>query len=81
MGKVDIAAAILQLSVKETSQKALEEKTGISSKNLAEHLKTLQSKKLVSISKADGKVRMTKRGSQFLDLYNSIHSKYLTVSA
>lgn len=81
MGKVDIAAAILQLSVKEASLKVLEERTGISAKNLAAHLKTLESKNLITLSKADGKAKITKRGVQFLDLYNSIHSKYLTASA
>ena len=80
MGKVDIAARILEFASKEPSLKLLEAKMDLSNKVLDDNLKLLTSKDLIGISKTDKKVSITKRGTKFLELYNSIHAKYLTVS-
>ena len=81
MGKVDVAAMILDLASSEILAQDLKAKVDISSKSFGEQLRTLESRKLVRISGGERKVRITKRGSQFLDLYNSIHTRYLTVPA
>lgn len=77
MGKVDVAAAILKLGLKEIPKKALKEKTGLAPDELEKYLRMLESKGLAAV--ASGKIVTTKRGMQFLELYSSIHSKYLTV--
>ena len=79
MGKVDIAAAILDFGLKAISAKSLKEKTGLGTEELEGHLKLLESRGLATIT--EGKIVTTKRGIQFLDLYSSIHSKYLSVPA
>ena len=79
MGKVDVAAMILDVASKEILARDLEAKVNISSKSFTEQLKTLESRKLIRISPSERKVKITKRGIQFLELYNSIHTRYLTV--
>jgi predicted transcriptional regulator len=79
MGKVDIAATILEFGLKGISAKSLGEKTALDTKELERHLKVLESKGLAAI--AEDKIVTTKRGIQFLDLYSSMHSKYLSVPA
>lgn len=84
LGKVDIAAAILKLSSKGVSKQVLENRTNLSASLLQEYLDLLKSKQLISIQ-VEGKdrtaiVKTTKRGTRFLNLYDSINVKYLTVS-
>ena len=81
MGKVDNAAAILELAMNQTALKVLQEKCNLSRGELEEHLKMLVSKDLIIIAPGDKKVMVTKRGVQFLDLYKSMRSRYLTVPA
>ena len=81
MGKVDVAAMILDVASEEILARDLEAKVNISSKSFTEQLKTLESRKLIRISPTERKVKITKRGAQFLQLYNSIHTRYLTVAA
>lgn len=82
MGKVDIAAAILEFVIEESSSKDLEKKMILSSKVFNEQLKLLESKDLIRFTKADKSlVKITRRGEQFLNLYGTIHAKYLTVPA
>jgi predicted transcriptional regulator len=81
MGKVDLAAGILELAMDETSAQSLRKKMDIAPKTLEDQLQMLKSKKLVD-STNDGKaIRTTKRGTQFLELYRSIHARYLTIQA
>lgn len=81
VGKVDLAASILQLVSKETSPDLLLEKLHLSSKILDEQIRMLKSRDLITVSKGGKSVSITKRGRRFLDLYDSIHSRYLTVQA
>ena len=78
MGKVDTAALILELASEEISPEILQDKMELASKTLDEHLKMLESKGLLDVS--DKSVITTRRGAKFLELYKSIHQKYLTVS-
>ena len=78
MGKVDTAALILELASEEISQEILQDKMELAPKTLEEHLRVLESKGLLGVSNKT--VITTKRGSKFLELYKSIHQKYLTVS-
>jgi predicted transcriptional regulator len=78
MGKVDLAARILGLASDGRSLKTVEERSGLSHKELEDNLKVLISKDLIMSD--EKKISITKRGVQFLNLYNSIHSKYLKVS-
>jgi predicted transcriptional regulator len=80
-GKVDLAAAILELALKETPFHAIQERMNLSPTTFGQHVRMLQSKALIDVSKADKKVRITKRGAQFLDLYKSIRARYLTIHA
>lgn len=86
LGKVDVAAAILEFTIKGESKQDLETKLNMSADALEEYLVLLKSKDLVSIQSSDKKhlgaamVRITKRGIQFLNLYSSMNMKYLTVS-
>ena len=79
-GKVDLTAAILELAVKESPMQSIQERLSISSADFSKHLQKLESKALISVSKPD-KVKITKRGIQFLDLYNSIRARYLSIPA
>jgi predicted transcriptional regulator len=79
MGKVDTAASILELAQVETLPEILQDKLEIPHRVLQEHLKMLESKGLIDVSKAN--IVTTKRGTKFLELYKSIHQKYLTVPA
>jgi predicted transcriptional regulator len=81
MGKVDLAAGILELALNETSVQSLQKKMDVTSKTLEEQLRMLESKKLVDSLKAGKTIRTTKRGTKFLELYKSIHARYLTVQA
>jgi CTP-dependent riboflavin kinase len=81
MGKVDLAASILEFALIEISLRSLQEKLHLSSKVLDGELKMLKEKDLVDISPDGRIVSATKRGTQFLDLYKSIHAKYLSVHA
>ncbi|HKU48818.1 MAG TPA: winged helix-turn-helix domain-containing protein [Nitrososphaera sp.] len=81
MGKVDTAASILELALKETSSDLLQAKTNLSPKLLGEQLRMLKVKDLLEISGSGEKVKITKRGMQFLDLYRSIHARYLRIPA
>jgi predicted transcriptional regulator len=88
LGKVDAAAAILEVCNKEASRRELENKTIVPARQLDEYLTMLVSKKLITtirsgIDKKDSEaiIRITKRGIQFLDLYKSMNIRYLTVSA
>jgi predicted transcriptional regulator len=81
IGKVDLAAAILELAMNEISREHVQERLGLSTRDADEQLKLLKSKDLIDISKTGKSLNITKRGTQFLDLYKSIHAKYLTVSA
>ncbi|MGI0037100.1 MAG: winged helix-turn-helix domain-containing protein [Nitrososphaera sp.] len=80
-GKVDLAAAILELALKETPLQSIQERTNLSPTDFRQHLQMLESKALVDVSKADRKLKITKRGAQFLDLYRSIRARYLSVPA
>lgn len=79
MGKVDLAATILGLASDGSSLKTVEERSGLSHREFEENLKALISKDLIISDEKS--ISITKRGVQFLNLYNSIHSKYLKVSA
>ena len=80
LGKVDLAAGILELAMNETSMQSLQEKIGLSSRSIATQVKMLSSKKLVDTLDAGKTVRITKRGIQFLDLYKSIRARYLPIA-
>jgi predicted transcriptional regulator len=79
MGKVDTAALILELASEKISSEILQDKTELAPKTLDEHLKMLESKGLLGVS--DKSVIITERGTKFLELYRSIHQKYMTVSS
>ncbi len=85
MGKVDIAAAILEFALKGLSLQDLQARMSVSRGTLEENLTLLKSKDLISFQKGSKKepttiVRTTKRGIQFLNMYNSMSVKYLTIS-
>ena len=85
MGKVDIAAAILEFTLNGLSLQDLQARMNVSRGALEENLTLLKSKDLVSFQKGSKKdpitiVRITKRGIRFLSMYNSISVKYLTVA-
>ena len=81
MGKVDLAAGILELALDEASVQSLQKAIDLTPKALEDQLRMLKSKKLIEDFNAGKTIRATKRGTQFLELYKSIHAKYLTVSA
>jgi predicted transcriptional regulator len=80
-GKVDVVAAILELCKDDFSKKALQ-KTGLASDMLNEQLALLESKHLIRILRdKQGKeesIKTTERGIKFLELYQSIMTRYLT---
>jgi predicted transcriptional regulator len=80
MGKIDIAAIILELALEGTSAKSIQDKTGLPRSVLDEHLKMLVSRGLIGVSTTKN-VKITKRGSKFLDMYNSIRTRYLKIPA
>ena len=79
-GKVDLTAAILELALKGIPSQSIQEKMNISPTDFGKHLRMLESKALINVSKP-GRVKITKRGIRFLDLYNSIHARYLSIPA
>jgi hypothetical protein len=81
MGKVDLAAGILELALNETSVQSLQKKMDLTPKTLDDQVRMLKSKKLVDSLGSGKTIRTTKRGTQFLDLYKSIHARYLTIQA
>ena len=81
MGKVDLAAGILELATDEVSVQSMQKKIDVTPKALDDQLRVLKSKKLIEDFNAGKTIRATKRGTQFLELYKSIRAKYLTVQA
>jgi len=88
LGKIDTAASILELTTEGASKQYLKNRTNLSADVLEEYLTMLGSKDLVRILKARGgkedaaaTIKITKRGIQFLNLYNSVTAKYLTLPA
>jgi hypothetical protein len=88
LGKVDTAASILELTADGASKQYLKNRMDLSAGELEDCLTMLGSKNLVRILKAKGvkedavaTIKITKRGIQFLDLYHSITTKYLTLPA
>jgi predicted transcriptional regulator len=79
-GKVDLTAAFLELALTESPTQSIQERLNISSADFSKHLQILESKALISVSPPD-KVKITKRGMQFLELYNSIRARYLSLPA
>lgn len=79
-GKVDLTAALLELALTEIPAQSIQERLGLSPTDFGKHLLMLESKALISVSKPS-KVKITKRGMQFLDLYNSISARYLSIPA
>ncbi|MCI0565469.1 MAG: hypothetical protein MN733_43950 [Nitrososphaera sp.] len=83
LGKVDIAAAILEFGKSGASLNELQRVMSLSASLLKQHLDLLRSKDLITV-KNDQKVgtfvKTTKRGIQFLNLYNSMSVKYLKVT-
>lgn len=77
-GKVDVTAAILELALKETPLQFIQERTNLSPTDFRQHLHMLKSKALIEVSMKK-KVKITKRGTQFLDLYKSVKARYLTI--
>jgi len=85
VGKIDLAAAILESSIKGSSKQALQNKLDITSNLLDEYLQMLSSKNLVRIwkdkeRKSEG-IKTTERGERFLELYDSIKTRYLTTKS
>jgi len=80
--KVDLVAAILDFSIQGASKRALQSQVKISSSMLDRYIQTLLSKDLVSIledkSGKNQSIKTTERGEKFLQLYDSIRSRYLT---
>lgn len=83
MGKVDDAAALLELSMKVASLRELARKLDIAHEQLEETITLLESKELIRLrhKNKDTGVHITDRGLKFLDLYNSLRSKFLMVPA
>lgn len=83
-GKIDTVAEILRFTADGSSKKALQDKTGLTSDLLDKYLVLLESKNLVRILRDEkGKsesVKATERGIKFLDLYDAMHVKYLSIS-
>jgi predicted transcriptional regulator len=85
-GKVDDAASILRLirTVKGLSSKELKTKIELSPELVNYHLNMLVSKKLAELIDAKDRredhqvIRITDRGTKFLELYEAIKIKYLT---
>jgi predicted transcriptional regulator len=75
LGKVDLAAVLLELVMNETSVQSLHERSGLSSRSIATQIKMLKTKKLVDTLNAGRTVKITERGIQFLDLYKT--SRYV----
>jgi len=86
LGKVDIAAAILEFTLNGLSLQDLQARMNVSRGALEENLALLKSKDLITFQNKGSKkdpitiVRITKRGIRFLSMYNSISVKYLTVA-
>jgi DNA-binding MarR family transcriptional regulator len=83
MGKVDDAAAILELSTDDRSLGELARKLKTSRDELNTILTLLESKQLIRLRRKanDIRVDITERGIKFLDLYNSLKSKFLKIPA
>jgi hypothetical protein len=79
-GKVDLTAAFLELALTDTPLQSIQERMSISPADFRKHLRMLESKALISVSEQD-RVKISKRGLQFLDLYNSIRTRYLSIPA
>ena len=84
-GKVDLVAAILESSIDGSSKQSLQDKLDITSILLDEYLQMLSSKNLVRIWKDKDRksesIKTTERGERFLELYDSIKSRYLTTKS
>lgn len=83
MGKVDDAAAILELSIDDRSLVDLARKLKASNDELNKTITLLESKELIRLRRKnnDTRVDITERGLKFLDLYNSLGSKFLKIPA
>lgn len=83
MGKVDDAAAILELSIDDRSLVDLARKLKASNDELNKTITLLESKELIRLRRKnnDTRVDITERGLKFLDLYNSLRSKFLKIPA
>ena len=81
MGKVDDAAALLELSIDDISPGELARKLKTSTDELNKIIKLLESKQLIRLLRKnkDILVNITDRGLKFLDLYNSLSSKFLRI--
>ena len=83
--KVDLVAAILNFSIQGASKQALQTEVKISSSMLDRYVKMLLSKDLISIladkSGKNQSIKITERGEKFLQLYDSIRTRYLTTKA
>jgi len=81
-GKVDLVAAILDSCINGSSKQSLKDKLDITSGLFDEYLQMLSSKNLVSIlidkSGKSESIKTTERGERFLELYDSIKTRYLT---
>lgn len=80
LGKVDLAAAILELATEASSLDSLRERLNVSAGDLDDNLQLLSSKSLVTLD-GEGGIAITKKGEQFLALYKSISARYLSVPA
>jgi len=82
-GKIDLVAAILESSINGSSKQALQDKLDITSNLLGEYLQMLSSRTLVKILKdrKSESVNTTERGERFLELYDSIKTRYLTTKS
>lgn len=86
-GKVDTVALILRLSRADNgvSKKKLQDESNLTVELLNDHLSTMVSKNLIEYVNAKSKrkedviIRITERGVKFLDLYDAIKIKYLTI--
>ena len=83
MGKVDDAASILELSIDDRSLVDLARRLKTSHDELNKTIALLESKELIRLRRKnnDTRVDITERGLKFLDLYNSLSSKFLKLPA
>jgi predicted transcriptional regulator len=85
LDKVEITAMILQLCINGASRHELQSKTELEDGQLEEYLQLLISKKLINFgvdnrAKSRSKqVIPTDRGIRFLNMYEAIKIRYLTV--
>lgn len=83
-GNLDVIAAILQLGVDGSSKKILQDETELTPSLLDKQLALLESKNLVRILRDEngniGSVKTTERGAKFLEMYEAMRAKYLSIN-